>query len=615
MDKKTSISILDIFDREVAKCDTGDNLYEEFPVNIAEFIDSPDFLDQKKTIWPGIRDILIDFFQFEPDGWLKYNSGVVIAGLGAGKSKFVSIAITYLVYRLLCLRSPQLYFRETLKLESIEATSTIQIVNFAPSADQARRVVFDYISSDVGNCAWFIKKGYAPDSNVTSELRFPKNVTITPGSSSAKPALGLHLLITVFDEMSFFDKTRETDYAKELYQLLTGRMRSRFSQLDGRARWLFLGITSAQTADDYSEELFKDSKNTEYGFARRLTFWEAKRHLFADCASFDYKVTDVAGNLIEVIKVPEVYRDELERNPVLFLRDVAGRPSLAVHPFFTDFSKVLSSIDETFINPVPEKGWESGGYLKPLSFLPTDLLQILKEIQFQNKVVSGAKYIISLDLAKGVRDKLGFGMSHLDSYKRESRFDKDGKAFLAELPIVVLDLIVRFVALPGTEISFADVRELIFMLKKTFGFDIKLIVSDSFESLDFKQIMLAAGYDFLVYSADTHREVYDNFSELISDKRIIWYRHEPLLYEAQRVEDLGARIDHPRNSGKDLLDAACLATYFASGGKKMEELTGTRVTAATTRRGKGALSTGLGGGGAAALTPQLSETVKRILGG
>jgi len=68
MDKKMTGSIVDIFDRELEKCSSGDSLYEEFPVGITEFIDSPDFLDQKSTIWPGVKDILVDFFQFEPDG-------------------------------------------------------------------------------------------------------------------------------------------------------------------------------------------------------------------------------------------------------------------------------------------------------------------------------------------------------------------------------------------------------------------------------------------------------------------------------------------------------------------------------------------------------------------
>ena len=146
--------------------------------------------------------------------------------------------------------------------------------------------------------------------------------------------------------------------------------------------------------------------------------------------------------------------------------------------------------------------------------------------------------------------------------------------------MIEVDLVTRFVATPEDEIDFGEIREVIFQLHHKFGFNIHLICSDSFESMDFKQIMIKSGYKYTVFSADMHREVFDTFAELIKDKRIIWYRHEPLLYELQRLEDLVTKVDHPPTSGKDISDALALACYFAVG----QELAERKIETSTVRR-------------------------------
>lgn len=555
----------DIIDEKIKKYASGDEVWEEKPVDINTFIDSPDYLNISGTVYPGIRKLLHDFLQLdEKTGWIKYNECIIIAGQGSGKSSFVAIVTVYLVYILLCMREPQRFF-------NLSLNSRIQIINCAPSGDEARKVVFGYISNFVNGCTWFKNKGYIPNPEVKSELQFPKGIYITPGSSSAKPALGYNLLITIFDEMTSFDKTSSRDACKELYDLLIGRMKRRFW-----GKELFLGISTAGTVDDFIEERFKECERNPKGFAHRLAIWEVKPFLFSG-ETFNYKVTDVSGNVVKEIQVPIELKEDLERNPIAFLRDVVGIPSSARSPFFKDFTQVLESINNGKINPVPEIGWEVGGYSRPLPFYPGDLLNRLDKIDFF-KGKPGVKYYIGLDLSKGVRDKCGFSLVHPEKSIEVTKWNKEGKPYVTILPVIEVDLVTRFVAEPDNEIDFGDVREVIFQLHHKFGFNIHLICSDSFESMDFKQIMVKAGYRYTVFSADTHREVFDTFLELIKDKRIIWYRHEPLLYELQRLEDLVVKIDHPTTSGKDITDALVLACYFAVGQELVERKVGTPVT-------------------------------------
>jgi len=556
-----------LIDEKIEKYAVGDEVWEENPVDINTFIDSPDYLNISDTLYPGVRNLLQDFLQLdEKTGWIKYNECIIIAGQGCGKSSFVSIVIVYLIYILLCMRDPQKFF-------NLSFNSRIQIINCAPSGEEAKKVVFGYISNFVNGCTWFKNKGYIPNPDVKSELQFPKGIYVTPGSSSAKPALGYNLLITIFDEMTSFDKTSSHDSCKELYNLLIGRMKRRFW-----GKELFLGISTAGTIDDFIEERFKECERSPKGFARRLSIWESKPFLFSG-ETFNYKVVDVAGNVIKELQIPVELKSDLETSPVAFLRDVVGIPSASRSPFFKDFTQVLESINKEKINPVPELGWDVGGYGKPLPFYPNDLLNRIESLDFF-RGKPGVKYYIGLDLSKGVRDKCGFALVHPEKSIEVPKWNNEGKPYVTILPVIEVDLVTRFVAHPESEIDFGDIREVIFQLHHKLGFNIHLICSDSFESMDFKQIMIKSGYKYTVFSADTHREVFDTFLELIKDKRIIWYRHEPLLYELQRLEDLVTKIDHSVSSGKDITDALVLACYFAVG----QELAEKNIKPTVTRR-------------------------------
>jgi|GEM_PF-2690520 len=573
----------------------GDEFWEEFPVDIETFVCSEDYLSWKDSIYPGILNLLREALQRGDDGWLKYNECIVIAGQGCGKSQFSSITILYIVYLLLCMRNPQKFF-------GLAEDSRLQIINCAPSEDQAFKVVFGYTVNHVNNCGWFKRKNYLPDPNVKSELRFPKGIYVTPGSSSAKPALGHNLLVTVFDEVTSFDKTAVVDSARELYNQLWGRMNKRFW-----GKELFVGISTANTEDDFIEERFKECERDPRKYCKRMTIWESKPFLFKN-EFFDYDVKDVSGNTIKTIKVPIELKSELEKNPVAFLRDVCGIPSLARSPFIKDFASVLSTISLTKVNPLPEVGWEENGYGNPLPFSPIDALSRLRSINFGGE--SGYEYVVGLDLSKGVRDKCGFALVHRKGDRSITKFDKDGKPYVVDLPIIELDLVTRFVVKPEQELNFGEIRELIFALRNEMGFNIKLIVSDSYESIDFKQIMLQSGFDFVVFGTDAHRETFDSFLEAVLDGRFIWFKHDPLLYELQRLEDLVKKVDHPTTSGKDLSDALVLASYFASGRKLLK---GKVIESVPNRNITPVISVGLGGGDVGGSNINIPNPLDKIL--
>ena len=382
---------------------------------------------------------------------------------------------------------------------------------------------------------------------------------ITPGSSTARTIIGSNLLVAVVDEMAFFDRTKEHDQAEELYTTLSGRMKSRFG-----LQYLFIGVSSAQYIDDFIEELFKKNQLNERGYVKRRAVWEAKPVSAYQGQKFPFNVIGSDGTVVETLEVPVEYETEFKLNPSLALRDLAARPSLTIQPFLKEFDKVLISINKARVNPLPECV-DAYGNPEPIS-----PLQAYLRLPDWFKGKEDVKYVIGLDLAKGVKDKCGFALVRLDRYDDRVRFDAEGRQVVVKLPVVYVDLVTRFVAQPDSEIDFSEIREFIHKLNIEKGFRVHLIVSDTYQSLDFKQIMLSMGYRFEEFSVDSHRIAYDTFQSLVYDSRLDWYDHTPLLWELQRLEDQGTKVDHSRTSTKDMADALVIACYFAVGEKTIK---------------------------------------------
>jgi len=549
--KKQTLSdyLGDYLDKKIQKYSSGDELWEENPVSVEEFVKSPDFLDWEDQVYPGVLEDLKEVFTFKERGVFKYNHIILLEGLGSGKSQFAAISFIYMVYMLLCLHSPQRFYQ-------IAEDSRIQLVNCSPSGDQARRVVFDYVLGHVKRCTWFKKKEYIPDPNIESELRFPKNIYITPGSSTARTVLGSNLLLAVVDEMSFFDRTQTRDQAKELYDTLVGRMRSRFG-----SKFLFIGISSVRYVDDYISKLYDLLKVEEDAYVKRRAVWEAKPASFYSGKFFEFNVVNEANQVVEVLKIPIEYKREFELTPSLALRDLAARPSLTINPYFKEFDRVIASINRNRMNPLIETG---NGYENPDLFTP---LLAYKKLPDWFVGEEGVRYVIGLDLAKGARDRCGLALVHLKGYEEKVKYDEMGRSIKVKLPVVYVDLVTRFVAPVEGEIDFGEIREFINLLRIERKFNIDLIVSDTYQSLDFRQIMTKLGYSFEEFSVDRNRIAYDTLQSLIYDNRLDWYEHESLLYELRRLEDRVEKIEHSRYSGKDIADALAISCYFVVGDK------------------------------------------------
>jgi len=205
-------------------------------------------------------------------------------------------------------------------------------------------------------------------------------------------------------------------------------------------------------------------------------------------------------------------------------------PSQAIQPFFEEYERVEQNINISREDPLPLRENVKGNYL-PES--PLEQFRRLPE-----SVRGGIDhYYIHIDLAL-TKDRAGFCIGHNHYKGMEVR--------------ATIDLMTVFIAYPGKEINFEEVRQFIQLLKDERGFkNIKLISLDQFQSADFRQIMINRGYK--VEKLSIQLAEYQTMKSMIYEERLDYYKHPLFLNELQRLEQIkGNKVDHAKNSSSDL---------------------------------------------------------------
>jgi len=493
-------------------------IYEEYPVGIQEFLNSPLYCPAANQVRPVIKKMLIDIF----DGG--YFEALIIAGIGAGKSFLTSKALEYLTYQLLCLKNPQRFY-------NLADDSSVYLVNVSTNKDQAKKVVFGEVKNRIDQNPWF-RQFHPPSNDIKSELRFDKNISIFPlGSNEAAP-LGFNIFAGVIDEASFHIRTKNKDYAEASHNQMTKRIKSRFFN-KGR----MFTITSPRFVYDFAEKKFDSDKSPSL-YKKRLAIWDAipKRQ-------FCGKTFDLGQFFPEHIgkKVPTEYYDDFKKNPDLAMRDLGAVPSLAVQAFFKDAGVILRHANKKRLDPVKPDG-KVANWLKAKD--------------------SEARFVhLDLALGKETGDVAGLAMGKFDGWVEYKNPENNR---MERRPKIFIDLMHAFAAKPGKEIEFAQIREFIYELKSR-GFNIRKISADSWQSKDTLQILKNKGFQTMTLSVDKNIEAYTYLKEALLEKRINYYVHPIFIRECRYLELLeGKKVDHPMGMSKDVADAVAGVSWHCN---------------------------------------------------
>lgn len=530
--------------------------WDEIPVEIEEFVTSEDFLSlpplsdvQYEIIRAGSQiyrlETLIALYGYEK-AVKRFaqtcNEIVLQLGKGSGKDYTSTIVCAYIVYLLLCLRDPAKYYGKP-------SGDTIDILNIAVNAEQARTVFFVNFKKRITGCSWFDGKYEATQNGIV----FEKSVRVMSGHSERESFEGLNLFVAVLDEISAFalesPSGDQGKSAKGIYEMYRASVDSRFPDF-GKVIMLSFPRFEGDFIQQRYEALIEAKE-----VLTRSHMMKLDPDLPDGIEENEFLVEWVEDHITQY-KYPHMFalrRPTWEVNPTVridspamvraarenigdFLGRFACMPSNLTDGFF----KNKDAIKDSFVT---QNGVDEDGI-----FLD----------KFQPK--PNTKYFIHVDLAQK-HDYCAVAMAHVDSWVNVSV----GSHYTEMHPVVVVDCIRYWTPTKLKSVDFADVRNFIIALRRR-GFDIKLTTFDRWNSHDTMNI-LENDHGIKTDTLSVDKKHYDDFLSVMYDKRLVAPKLDLIIKELGELRQLqkGTKviIDHPRKGSKDLSDATCGAIYNA----------------------------------------------------
>jgi hypothetical protein len=542
--------------------------FEEIPVGIHEFVHSENFAGIDKMSEHQLelvsrmsqiykKSTLMSLYGNEAQAdkrWRETTREIIMQlGKGSGKDFTSTVAVSYVVYLLLCLKDPAAYYDKP-------KGNAIDIINIAINSDQANRVFFKNFVQVVRNNPWF--EGRYEEKQ--GSIEFDKNITVYSGHSEREAFEGYNTLMVILDEISGFalESTSGNQNAKTapaIYDMYKASVTSRFAEF---GKLVLLSFPRFE--DDFIQQKYKDAiygERDDNGI--RPMLGEMETVIRTATLKVDPEQPDgVPGNEFEIkweedhiIRYAYPYTFALRRpswevNPTKDLQkdyaldfyrnmgDALGRFACMPSNLKDGFFKRVDKIEEAFsrLNGVDEEG----------VFHP----------QFQPK--DDTRYFIHVDLAQK-HDYCAVAMGHIDKWIEYQVGSSQMKEYL---PLVVIDALRWWTPTKDKSVDFKEVVEYIKAIRRR-GFDIKLTTFDRWNSHDTMQDLERNGIKTDMLSVD--KKHYDDFLVTMYDDRLLGPKETLLIKELselrQVVKGTKVIIDHPRKGSKDLSDAVCGAIW------------------------------------------------------
>ena len=529
-----------------------DNNFAEIPVDAKTFVEGSEYLGQPplSQIQYDIVEAMSQIYKLEDlidllgdeEGrryYKKYTKNEIILQLGKGSGKdFTStVACSYIVYKLLCLKEPARYFGKP-------GGDAIDIINVAINAQQAKNVFFKGFKSKIERSPWFAGKFNAK----AESIEFDHSITVYSGHSERESHEGLNLILAVLDEISGFAQEIGTGNdqgktADNIYKAFRASVDSRFPDLGKVALLSFPRFPGDFITEKYDSAIAEKDVVT-------------KTHKFIINPDLP---ENAEGNSLEIewdedtiisYKYPGVFalkRPTWVVNPTRkvddfmtsFLTDLGDAmqrfacvPTFASDAFFKQREKVRACM--TIRNPI-----DSSKRFDP-SFTPDP----------------EKKYFVHADLAQK-HDKCAVAIAHVEKWVSVQVM----KDYEQVVPMVVVDAVVYWEPKIEGPVNLSEVKQWIQNLRRQ-GFDIGMVSFDRWQSFDIQNELKSVGIK--TETVSVAKKHYEDMAMLMYEERLAIPAIELLFEELTELKIMkGNRVDHPRKSSKDLADAVCGAIFGA----------------------------------------------------
>ena len=541
--------------------------FEEIPVDIDTFIESEHyagwFTNNGKDVYPYWRNELRNIFS---DPHKTYQEVAFTGAIGTGKSTAAMLGLSYVLYRLMCLKDPHEYYR-------LQKGSPIYIVFFNITLELSQGVAYTKFQGILQNSPWFIERGQIVGRKYLEYIP-NKPIRFTIGSQM-EHSLGRDVFAGIMDEVSFAKGSNvimEKSKIMSVYNSVLERMGSRF-MVDGKLAGCLFLVSSKKAESDFLESYIKRRKGTFGTYIVDAKLWEVKPTGTYSGQVFKVAVggSNMPSKIIpddgdpevyikqgyDIIDVPVEFKQRFIMDIEAALMNIAGISVSNVTKFITYESLVncYSDRKNPFTSNILTIGMKDAMQINEFfipQLVPYDLYTKPIFIHIDTSVTG---------------DKTGIGAVAAMGYKYQNEYNLDTGDYIPTKELVYNNIFaVAIQCPPGSEISFQKTRDFIHYLKHELNWNIKGVSTDGFQSVDTRQMLESAGFDASLVSLDRSPDGYLTFKAAINEKRISIVNIPELEKEIIELvrDNMSGKIDHQVSGSKDIADSVAGALFNAS---------------------------------------------------
>ncbi len=469
----------------------------------------------------------------------KYTKNEIILQLGKGSGKdFTStVACSYIVYKLLCLKDPARYFGKP-------GGDAIDIINVAINAQQAKNVFFKGFKSKIERSPWFAGKFYAK----ADSIEFDHSITVYSGHSERESHEGLNLILAVLDEISGFAQEIGTGNdqgktADNIYKAFRASVDSRFPDLGKVALLSFPRFPGDFISQRYDAVIAdKDVVTKTHKFIMNPDLPEETEGNSFEIAWEEDTILNYKFPGMFALKRPTWVVNptrSVDDFKLAFYTDLGDAmqrfacvPSFSSDAFFKQREKVQGAM--TIRNPIDQ----------------------FRRFDETFKPDPNKKYYVHADLAQK-HDKCAVAIAHVEKWVSVQVM----KDYEQVVPVVIVDAVAWWEPKKEGPVNLSEVKQWIQNLRRQ-GFDLGMVSFDRWQSFDIQNELKSVG--IRTETVSVAKKHYEDMAMLIYEDRLAMPMIDLLFEELTELKIMkGNRVDHPRKSSKDLADAVCGAIFGA----------------------------------------------------
>ncbi len=568
--------------------------YIQEPPTMDAFLTDPYFLgtltvksQDSEGMFPYWKETLVRDFNYDS----AIHNCVITGSLGIGKTYTMVVIILYRILLATLLRSPHNFFGLTKGTKII-----FNLLSVTKAA--VTETAFGDAMNFMGNSPYFLEQcNYNPDMQY-SGYRIPlKGALMLTAGSRGQHLLGRNIIAVGLDEGNWRLEAEPDNKAYELFNEVRNRINNRFRKVAGYLPAISILASSAKDESSFTEVIIAEINKANDPHTQKVyrnSVYRVKRHALGLGPRW-FKVAYGLKNIPPAILggwyneqgvplevdnviheapppgaatelVPDMYFPEFKRRPLNALRDVCGISTGGVNRWFA------STVDlERCVELATRDGLKSP-VLNNLEMIPLStedgmqLWEYMDHKRFVTRVQSqamplrhpGSMRYAHIDLA--TTSMAGVAVCHLVGSQLVENLVKDGVPFSEYRLVVEYDFILTIVAGQVKPISLEKVQNFFLWLRQECGFNFGLITYDQFQSDQQLQMLEARGLKVDKQSVDRTKDAYIAWRMAIEELRLRPYRHNHLLWEAERLLDTEKKVDHPPEGSKDTTDA-CAGAY------------------------------------------------------